>query len=385
MTVTSAAKVVQYLGEAHSAEQAWHQMLSQHIAMTPAGSYRNVLERQRTQSERHADRLRTRLRDLGQRRSVLGVAGAGVNALTGLVGQALSVSVAPLHVLRSGVSGEEKMLANAEDQASVLQRLHITYLALEHLADAVDDDATAELASSIGDDKHQGLGDITGAVKGLVDAVVRSQIQGKQVYDPATTGAAQTARRLARQAKDTAEEVGDQARTQARQARKIPGVAQIEGEVKGALASEGDLPIADYDELTAAEINAKLSSLSQIDLAKIDAYERKNANRSTVTDRISTLRGDEPWAGYDEQTVVEIRKALTAGDERLARAVNAYERRHKDRQGAHRHRNHRLWLIAPLDSRGSTPPPRERRVTSPSDRERIAQSTAAPPHRHATP
>ncbi len=333
MTVTPAPKVVHYLGEAHTAEQAWGQMLSQHIAMTPAGAYRNILERQRSQSERHADRLQNRLRDLGQRRGLLGVAGTGVNAVTGLVGHALSVSVAPLHVLRGGVSGEEKMLANAKDQASVLQRLHVTYLALEHLADAVDDDATAEVASSIGDDKQQGVSDITAAVNGLVDAVVRSQIQGKQVYDPSTTGAAQTARRLARQTKDTAEDLGDQARTQARQARKIPGAAQVEGEVKGALASEDDLPIADYDELTAAEINGKLAPLSQIDLAKIDAYERKNANRSTVTHRISTLRGDEPWPGYDEQTVVEIRKALTAGDQRLARAVHDYERRHKDRQG----------------------------------------------------
>ena len=96
---------------------------------------------------------------------------------------------------------------------------------------------------------------------------------------------------------------------------------------------DNDFPISDYDELTAAEITSKLGSLSQVDLAKVDAYERKNANRSTVTDRITSLRTEEPWPGYDEQTVVEIRETLAAGDEALARKVHDYERHHKERQG----------------------------------------------------
>ncbi len=96
---------------------------------------------------------------------------------------------------------------------------------------------------------------------------------------------------------------------------------------------ESDLPINDYDELTAAEITPKLGSLSQVDLAKVDAYERKNANRSTVTDRINSLRTEEPWPGYDAQTVAEIRETLSAGDAALARKVHDYERRHKERQG----------------------------------------------------
>ncbi len=94
-----------------------------------------------------------------------------------------------------------------------------------------------------------------------------------------------------------------------------------------------DLPINDYDKLTAAEITPKLGSLSQVDLARVDDYERKNANRSTVTDRITSLRTEEPWPGYDEQTVVEIRETLAAGDEALARKVHNYERRHKEREG----------------------------------------------------
>lgn len=64
------------------------------------------------------------------------------------------------------------------------------------------------------------------------------------------------------------------------------------------MAAEGDLAIARYDSLTADEITSKLTDLSQVDLAKIDSYERKNQNRTTVPSRVTSLRGNEPWTGY---------------------------------------------------------------------------------------
>lgn len=67
--------------------------------------------------------------------------------------------------------------------------------------------------------------------------------------------------------------------------------------------------IAFQADRTAAEITQKLPGFSQIDLAKIDAYERKNQNRATVLSRITTLRGNEPWPRYDELTVSEIENA----------------------------------------------------------------------------
>lgn len=44
-------------------------------------------------------------------------------------------------------------------------------------------------------------------------------------------------------------------------------------------------------------------------------------------------RNGEPWPGYDEQTVEEIRKALATADERRAKEVRSYERSHKKRAG----------------------------------------------------
>ena len=91
--------------------------------------------------------------------------------------------------------------------------------------------------------------------------------------------------------------------------------------------------IARYDSLTAGEVVSKLSELSQIDLAKVDSYERRNQNRTTILSRISSLRGQEPWPGYDELTVAEIEAVLDEGDEQRAKDVLGYERAHKSRAG----------------------------------------------------
>jgi hypothetical protein len=116
------------------------------------------------------------------------------------------------------------------------------------------------------------------------------------------------------------------------QLRKIPGVAQLQGELKGAFAEEGDLPIGKYDQLTVGEINDKLPSLSQNELAQIDAYERSHESRKTVLSKVAALRGSEPWAGYDELTVDEVKKALGAIDAPAKlKAVGKYERAHKNR------------------------------------------------------
>ena len=167
----------------------------------------------------------------------------------------------------------------------------------------------------------------------LTEAVVRSEIRGNPSYEISKTGAADAARSASESVKGTARDATSSAKRTARKARKVPGVAQAEGQVKGALASEGDLAITGYGKLTATEITEKLAPLSQVDLAKIDSYERKNENRNTILSRITSLRGDEPWPGYDDLSVDEIRAVLDEGDEDRVKRVRSYERSHKNRAG----------------------------------------------------
>jgi ferritin-like metal-binding protein YciE len=304
-------KILQYLNEAHATETALTRVLQSQIAMTPRGSYRTALETHLTETRDHGDRVARRLKALGQGENPLH---AVIGVAENVVGQVLALGKTPLDLLR-GSGGEEKILKNAKDTAATEALEIATYTALERVARAVGDDETAKLAASIRADEEKMLERVLREVPKLADAVVRADVDGDRSYDVATTGAAETTKKVARNA------------------RKVPGVAQAEGEIKGAVASEGDLAIARYDSLTAEEITSRLPGLSQIDLAKIDAYERRRQNRATVLSRIDTLRGDEPWAGYDELTAAEVLTALSAGDEDLAAKVRSYERAHKDRAG----------------------------------------------------
>jgi ferritin-like metal-binding protein YciE len=320
-------KIVQYLDEARSSEQGLVRELQAQIAMTPRGSYRTLLEKHLRETRAHAGRLGDRLDELDHGQNPIELVG-GVAQM--VVGQMLALGRTPLALVR-GTGGEEKVLKNAKDSCAAEALEIATYIVIERFARAVDDERTAELAASIRADEERMLERLRAELPKLTDAVVRAEIHGDPTYDLGTIGAVDAIRDTAEAVKDTAREAGDGARRASRQARKVPGVAQAEGEIKGMLASEDDLPIADYDGLTAQETNAKLPSLSQIDLAKIDGYERRTQNRTTILDRIDALRGDEPWPGYDEQNVSEITAALREADSDLVERVREYEAAHKNR------------------------------------------------------
>ncbi len=327
--VNASQKITQYLTEARASEDALVRVLQSQIAMTPSASYRSALETHLDETRRHSARLADRLSELG----------AGANPLVAVVGfwedvigQAMAFGKTPLDLLR-GTGGEEKVLKNAKDAAATEALEIATYTAIERLARSVGDEQTAELAASILSDEERMLARIMREIPKLTDAVVRAELHDDPSYDLTTTGAADAVNEAREATASAARKAASTAKRTARQARKLPGVAQTEGEIKGAIAGEADLGIARYDELTAEEISGRLPTMSQIDLAKIDAYERRNENRTTVLDRIDTLRTDEPWPGYDELTVADVQSVLSEGDHDRIDQVRAYERSHKNRAG----------------------------------------------------
>jgi len=322
-------KVVQYLNEAHATEVTLVNVLQEQIAVAPRGEYRSALEKHLGETREHAKRLERRVGELdGGTKALQAVGGLAQS----IVGQALALAKTPLDLVR-GSGGEEKVLKNAKD-ACATEALEIaTYTALERLARSVGDEETADLAASIRADEDRMLARILRTLPKLTEAVVQADVEGSPSYDVTETGAADATRTAGRKVKKTATKTTTRAKRTARQARKVPGVAQVEGQAKGAVASEDDLAIARYDSLNAEEIVGKLAGLSQIDLAKIDSYERKHDNRTTVLERVTALRGDEPWPGYDEQNASEIQTALAAAGDDQAKAVRSYERSHKNRAG----------------------------------------------------
>jgi ferritin-like metal-binding protein YciE len=327
--MNASQKIAQYLSEARASEHALVRVLQSQIAMTPTGPYRSALQTHLDETRRHASRVAARLSDLeGRSNPLLAVVGFWEDVL----GQAVAMGKTPLDLLR-GSGGEEKVLKNAKDAAATEALEIATYTAIEHLAGSVGDTETADLAKSILADEERMLARIMREIPKLTDAVVRAELRGDPSYDVTKTGAADAVREAGKATASATRNAGAAAKRNARQARKVPGVAQAEGQIKGAVAGEQDLAIARYDALTADEITGKLPSLSQIDLAKIDSYERKHQNRATVLSRITTLRGDEPWPGYDELTASEVLSVLSEGDHERVEQVRAYERSHKDRAG----------------------------------------------------
>ena len=104
--------------------------------------------------------------------------------------------------------------------------------------------------------------------------------------------------------------------------------------------------MARYDDLEAEQVLEHLGGLSQEALAKLAAYERDHRDRAEVMDAIAALTGEEPWPGYDEQTVPALQASLDeAGRERL-NTVIAYERAHKNRTDVLQTAAHHLVMHA---------------------------------------
>ena len=165
----------------------------------------------------------------------------------------------------------------------------------------------------------------------LTDAVVRADVDGKPSYDLGPSRDAVATRRGHEAPRATAKAT----KRTARQARKVPGVAQAEGQVKGAVASEADLAIARYDTLTADEIIARLPELSQIDLAKVDSYERRHAEpharSSSRIDHAARRRAVARLRRADRRRgpVRRCPRATTSASSRCARTSAS----HKNRAG----------------------------------------------------
>ncbi len=323
---TAQQKLVQYLNEAHATEQALIRVLQSQIAMAPRGSYRSGLETHLRETREHAARVGRRRQALGQGSNLLV---AAVGLAESVIGQVLALGKAPFDLLR-GSGGEEKVLKNAKD-ACASEGLEIaTYTAIERLARSVGDDETAELAASIRADEEKMLERLVREIPKLTEAVVRADVKGERSYDLTATGAADTVREASKPAKNAARKTTAATKRPTRQVRKPPAGARAERQRNGASAADGDLAIAGYETLTAQEITGKLTGLSQIELAKIDAYERKHRNRTTILEPHRHAAGQRALTRRRPRT----RKRRRRGGRRAPRAPDGRRCRRR-RRGVH--------------------------------------------------
>jgi hypothetical protein len=93
-----------------------------------------------------------------------------------------------------------------------------------------------------------------------------------------------------------------------------------------ATATAGDAaPFQGYEGLKGRELLAQIRLRSQVELTRIDSYERSHQARPSVLDKLRYLRCDEPLAGYDQLDSDAIVTALSAADSAKLSRVRSYE------------------------------------------------------------
>jgi len=310
---TARDKVVQYLQDARAAEYAFTTLLAANIAVTPEGEYRRRLESQRQRSRQREYRLSDRLGELGARRSLGNIS---IDAARVVGVQTLAVATVPLQLIRAS-SGEERLLKNARDLCAAAAVLAADYRALEEIAHAGRDEVTAKLAVDLRAESDDVLSECFAALDPLADAVITGEVRGERAYDVGRTGAAQLLG--VPQLRENLYRLREEAADVLRSARR------------GAMRLEARTIIPDYDNLSVEEIRNRLPRLSQAEQATIEAYERTTRNRTEILEALQDLRGKEPWPGYDEMSVNDIRSRFADSDSDQVRAVLEYERGHKGR------------------------------------------------------
>lgn len=358
---TSRDKVLQYLEEAHGTEAALFSTLSAHIAMTPRGEYRELLERHRAETRAQAQRIQGRLGELGSSKSIVHVAYGLAQTATG---QAVSLALAPLNLLR-GTGGEEKLLKNAKDEAASEMLEIATYDALEALAEAVGDEKTAVLAREHRTQEEVFLRQLREVIPSLAEDVVRAELEGDPSFDVTTTGAADAARTVAAkargkaaQAESVAQQAADGAKQTAAKARSRAGAVaddvqdaaadvrdevqdtaqDVAGQVQDAAGDvaervqETASDVRDEVEETADDVADRASEAA--DDVREDARSADAEEAEELASGVHAVSGDEelPIDGYDTLSVQAILPKLrTLAADELAR-VDGYERANKDRK-----------------------------------------------------
>ncbi|MEU6770164.1 hypothetical protein [Streptomyces sp. NPDC046759] len=304
--------LVPALREVREAEAALADRFKAHLAVTPAGEYREVLERRAGDARGHVYLIDERLNSLKPRRLAQTVAGNAWHLTGQVIRLPLYAAKAVPNVLRGpGTATEPQMLRNVEDEYAVTAFAVAICRAAERIAQEAQDGATSDLLRSIRRDGEETLEELGDSLEQHAEATVTAP-------DGMGAGrAAQAVREWSNWLRETAE--------------RMPGVDRLQGTPDGALISELDLPIPDYRRLSSRAVLERLPQLPQTDLATVGAYERSHAARPAVLNRVADLLGPEPWPGYDSMQEDEILKRLGDATERITRRALDYERRHQAR------------------------------------------------------
>jgi predicted ester cyclase len=92
-------------------------------------------------------------------------------------------------------------------------------------------------------------------------------------------------------------------------------------------ADDPDEPFAGYNRIDEKELADQLHKHTQVELERIEAYEREHESRTRILNKLHYLRQREPLPDYDNLGTDEIAVALEESDLATIDDVRAYERK----------------------------------------------------------
>ena len=175
-----ASKLVQYLNEAYGKEKELETALQAHIKMAAArASYKKRLQDHLKETKAQARGLERRIKQLGGKAEAASLPGPDVvsgaaSKATAAATKAVAAAKGPVHALR-GTGQAEKLLKNAKTELWNEHEEIGNYLAIETLADALNDKDTAKLARAFRRQEERMAAFLSKLIPQLTKAVVTEE------------------------------------------------------------------------------------------------------------------------------------------------------------------------------------------------------------------
>jgi ferritin-like metal-binding protein YciE len=343
--------IIEYLREAHAFEEATAGMLHGHLRGAPPGPYRSAVRRHLDETRRHAHLIEDRLTDLGASESLLR---SGLTVVEGIAGRVAGIALGPLNLIVSRTSADT-LLRNAQDAIASEAREVATYEALERLATAAGDDATASLVRGIRADEERALETFRDLLESLADRVVRERIDasaGRGAGAQSASGGDGEDSDDDADDDDIAARAGDADADDA-DAGDEPDWADDGPQARGPAATEPVARVAPGTRRAHQEPTVRTPSPGQTNGGPVPTDEPSRGEVARMRERMreeearadedavatvgtaepgAQIRIDAPWEGYDAMTAAQVVARLRDADASTAAVVRLYEQANKGRK-----------------------------------------------------
>jgi ferritin-like metal-binding protein YciE len=182
---TSDTKLIQYLNEAYGKEKELETALQAHIKMASGrAAYKKRLQDHLKETKAQARNLERRIKKIGGKPEAVHLPGPEVasemaSKATAAATKAMAAAKGPVHALR-GTGEAEKLLKNAKTELWNEYEEIGNYVAIETLADELDDKETVKLARDHRRQEERMAAFLVKLIPQLAKAVVKEEVPAAQ-------------------------------------------------------------------------------------------------------------------------------------------------------------------------------------------------------------